>query len=245
VKSKTHLIALIAVIVYIPGFAQAAEPPEPKLTLISNVNIFDGKTEKLHKNMHVLVKDNLIETVSSEPLAVIQTDNVTMVDGGGRTLMPGLIDAHWHTQYVNAPLNVLMQSDFGYWNLIAAEGAEKTLMRGFTTVRDIGGNSFSIKKATDNGLIKGPRVYPSGASISQTSGHWDFRGPNDVPANPTDPLTYLEKNSIIMVADGVPDVIKRVREQLRMGATQIKLAAGGGVSSTYDPLDVGNIPSRS
>jgi imidazolonepropionase-like amidohydrolase len=183
-------------------------------------------------------RDNLIETVSSEPLAVIQTDNVTMVDGGGRTLMPGLIDAHWHTQYVNAPLNVLMQSDFGYWNLIAAEGAEKTLMRGFTTVRDIGGNSFSIKKATDNGLIKGPRVYPSGASISQTSGHWDFRGPNDVPANPTDPLTYLEKNSIIMVADGVPDVIKRVREQLRMGATQIKLAAGGGVSSTYDPLDV-------
>jgi imidazolonepropionase-like amidohydrolase len=95
-----------------------------------------------------------------------------------------------------------------------------------------------VKKATDEGMIVGPRVYPSGAPISQTSGHFDFRGPNDVPANPTHPLTYRERNSIVMIADGVPEVIKRVREQLRMGATQIKLAAGGGVSSLYDHLDV-------
>ena len=85
-RYKNLVIALLAFILCMPGFAQAAEPPEPKLTLISNVNIFDGKTEKLHKNMHVLVKDNQIETISSEPLAVIQTDNVTIINGGGRTL---------------------------------------------------------------------------------------------------------------------------------------------------------------
>ena len=215
-----------------------AETSAPRLTLISNVNIFDGETAKLHKNMHVLVEDNLIKTVSDEPLAVIQTDNVTIIDGGGRTLMPGLIDVHWHSVYANLSLAALLQSDFGYITLVAAKGASETLMRGFTTVRDIGGNCFAVKKATDQGLIVGPRVYPSGAPISQTSGHFDFRGPNDVPADLTFPLTYHERNSIVMIADGVPEVIKRVREQLRMGATQIKLAAGGGVSSLYDHLDV-------
>lgn len=92
IKSRTIVIVLLAVITSISGFAQAAEQPASKLTFISNVNVFDGKTEKLHENMYVLVKDNLIETVSNEPLAVIQTDNVTMIDGGGRTLMPGVIE---------------------------------------------------------------------------------------------------------------------------------------------------------
>ena len=106
---NAFVIALLAVVVCISGFARAAEQPSPKLTLISNVNIFDGKTEKLQKNMHVLVKDNLIETVSNEPLAVIQTDNVTMIDGGGRTLMPGLIDAHWHALFATIPMAKLLQ----------------------------------------------------------------------------------------------------------------------------------------
>jgi imidazolonepropionase-like amidohydrolase len=82
IRLNAFVIALVAVTFYISGFARAAEQPSPKLTLISNVDIFDGRTDKLHKNMHVLVKDNLIETVSNEPLAVIQTDNVTMIDGG-------------------------------------------------------------------------------------------------------------------------------------------------------------------
>ena len=106
--SNSIIGALLAIVLGFTGISQAAEQAAPKLTLISNVNIFDGKTEKLHKNMHVLVKDNLIETVSSEPLAVIQTDNVTMVDGGGRTLMPGMIDAHWHTYYANIGVGHLL-----------------------------------------------------------------------------------------------------------------------------------------
>ncbi len=95
-----------------------------------------------------------------------------------------------------------------------------------------------MKRATDEGLVDGPRIYPSGAAITQTSGHFDFRGPNDVPSNPDTPLDYLQRIGHMMIADGVPEVTKRTREALRMGASQIKAMAGGGVTSAYDPLDV-------
>jgi len=111
-------------------------------------------------------------------------------------------------------------------------------MRGFTTVRDVGGNSFGVKRAIDEGLAEGPRIYPSGAYIGQTSGHGDFRGPNDVPENPGLPLDYQQRVGNTLIADGVPEVIKRTREVLRMGASQVKAHGGGGVSSLYDPLDV-------
>lgn len=236
--AKIITAALLGSVFCFTSFSQAAEPADSKLTLISNVNIFDGENEKLHTNMHVLVKDNLIETVSDEPLAVIQTDNVTMIDGGGRTLMPGLIDVHWHTYYAYGAQSILFNGDMSEVAIIGFLGAEKTLMRGFTTVRDVGGNPFAVKKLTDTGQYPGPRMFPSGPPISQTSGHFDFRGKNDVPASNADPLSYWERNGLIMVADGVPEVIKRARENLRMGATQLKIAGGGGVSSTYDPLDV-------
>jgi imidazolonepropionase-like amidohydrolase len=112
------------------------------------------------------------------------------------------------------------------------------LLRGFTTVRDLGGSSFSLKRAIDAGYVKGPRIFPSGATISQTSGHGDFGAPTDVPKDPARPLSYIEKSGQTIVADGVDQVLMRTREQLRQGATQIKIMAGGGVSSNYDPLDV-------
>jgi len=215
----------------------AADFPS-EVTLFKNVNIFDGKNERLHKNMHVLVKDNLIEMVSSEPLAVIQTDNVTMIDGGGRTLMPGLIDMHWHSAYANIPMQVGLNTDLAYHTLIAAKGNTDVLLRGFTTVRDIGGNVFSLVKLTDAGMYDGPRIFPSGPSISQTSGHTDFRPSTAVPADQCAALVYMERAGHVMVADGVPEVLKRTREALRMGAAQIKINSGGGVSSSFDPLDV-------
>ena len=237
-RKNALIFALAAFIMCISVFAQAAEESAPSLTLISNVNIFDGKTEKLHKNMHVLVKDNLIETVSNEPLAVIQTDNVTMIDGGGRTLIPGLIDAHWHTYYANIPVSTLATGDMAEVGIAGMYGAKETLMRGFTTVRDIGGNSFAVKKFADAGTHPGPRMYISGPPISQTGGHFDFGGKNDVPSNSADALPYWERVGLVAIADGVPEVIKRTREILRMGATQIKIAGGGGVTSIYDPVDV-------
>ena len=238
-KTITRIVtgAVLATVCVYSSLTHAVEPLEPKLTLISNVNIFDGENEKLLRNMHVLVKDNLIETVSDEPLAVIQTDNVTMIDGGGRTLMPGLIDAHWHSLMSSMPLQTLLSSDISYMSLVGAKANEAVLMRGFTSVRDIGGNVFSLKKATDEGLINGPRIYPSGATISQTSGHADFRGPLEVPANNGAPLDYLQREGMTIIADGVPAVMQRSREILRKGASQLKVMAGGGVSSDYDPLD--------
>ena len=237
-KLGYQIAALLAVTIGMPASAQEAEPPAPKLTLISNVNVFDGKTDKLHEKMHVLVKGNLIETVSKEPLAIIQTDNVTVIDGAGRTLMPGLIDAHWHTMWNFSTISNTLGSSFGYLNIAAAKASGDTLMRGFTTVRDVGGNSFGVKRAIDEGLAEGPRIYPSGAVISQSGGHGDFRGPNDVPENPGTALDYQQRTGNLLIADGVPEVTKRTREVLRMGATQIKAMGGGGVGSLYDPLDV-------
>jgi len=140
---------------------------------------------------------------------------------------------HWHVMFNSPTMPVLLTADIGYLTLLGAQSAGDDLMRGFTTVRDVGGNSFAVKRAIDEGLIPGPRIYPSGPMISQSSGHSDNR-----PRNEPEHETYLEKNYMLAVADGIPDVMTTVRRNLRMGATQIKLAAGGGVSSDYDPLDV-------
>ena len=117
---------------------------------------------------------NLIERISAEPIEV-EAGQVEVIDGGGRVLMPGLIDAHWHAFMAATPQPVLMTADPSYLTLLAAQQAEATLMRGFTTVRDLGGPVFGLKRAIDEGVIVGPRIYPSGAMISQTSGHGDFR----------------------------------------------------------------------
>ena len=214
------------------GPALAQDAPQ---TLFTNVHVFDGLNEARIENAHVLVVGNVIRTVSTEPIAA---DGATVIDGGGRTLMPGLIDAHWHTMFNFSPVSNTLGSSFGYLNIAAARASGDTLMRGFTTVRDVGGNSFGVKRAIEEGLAEGPRIYPSGGYISQTAGHGDFRGPNDVPTNPADALDYQQRVGNTLIADGVPAVIHRTRENLRMGASQIKAMGGGGVSSLYDPLDV-------
>ena len=207
----------------------------PDVTLITNVNVFDGINEKLLKNVNVVITGNLITKVSEQPLAVA---GGTVIDGGGRTMIPGLIDMHWHSAYASIPMQVGLTSDHAYHLLIGAKSNERVLMRGFTTVRDVGGNVFSLAKLPDAGVYQGPRIFPSGPAISQTSGHTDFRPATAVPADPDAPLVYMERIGHVIVADGVPDVLKRTREALRMGATQIKINSGGGVSSSFDPLDV-------
>jgi imidazolonepropionase-like amidohydrolase len=110
-------------------------------------------------------------------------------------------------------------------------------MRGFTTVRDMGGPVFGLKRAIDEGTVIGPRIYPSGAFISQTSGHGDFRFPFEVPRTLGGPLSYSEVEGIAAIADSPDEVRLRTREQLRHGASQIKLMAGGGVASPYNPIE--------
>ncbi|MGH7841558.1 MAG: amidohydrolase family protein [Candidatus Binataceae bacterium] len=207
-------------------------------TLFENVRIFDGKKGTISPSSNVLVKGNVIARISAAPITVDKTQNATVVAGGGRVLMPGLIDAHWHAMMAAVPMQVLMVADIGYINLLAGKEAEATLMRGFTTVRDMGGPTFGLKRAIDQGAIAGPRIYPSGAFISQTGGHGDFRMPYEIPRTIGEPLSHFEKMGVTAIADGQDEVLLRTREQLMKGASQIKLMAGGGVASPYDPLDV-------
>ncbi len=214
--------------------APGAAPGKP--IAFTNVRVFDGKSDALRDGLTVIVEGDAIRAVEDKgnpPGA-----DMEVIDGGGRTLTPGLIDAHWHAMMAAMPLQQLLTADIGYINIVAADQAEKTLMRGFTTVRDMAGPAFGLKRAIDSGLIAGPRIWPSGAMISQTGGHGDFRLPYEVPAPFDAPLSHGETLGGGMIADGVPQVLKRVREQLMLGASQVKLAAGGGVSSNYDPLDV-------
>lgn len=227
---------LLAALFCVTPAAYAAEPPA--LTLFENVRVFDGKSERLEEGMNVLVRGNTIEKISKDPLSTDGTPSVQVIAGGGRTLMPGLIDAHWHAMLVRPTPAALLTDDVGYLNLVAGAEARDTLMRGFTTVRDVGGPSFGLKRAIDEGIVAGPRIFPSGAIISVTSGHGDFRQANELPRVVGAPQSRQEQTGASMIADSPDEVRVRVREQLLKGASQIKLTAGGGVASPNSPLDV-------
>jgi imidazolonepropionase-like amidohydrolase len=214
-----------------------AQTPLPASTVIQNVRIFDGTGGQLSGPSHVLVRGNRIERISSTPIASDRRADTVLIEGGGRTLMPGLIDMHWHTMLVRPTHAALLTADIGHLNLVAGAEATATLMRGFTTVRDMGGPAFGLKRAIDEGTIVGPRIYPSGAIITVTSGHGDFRQSFELPRVIGAPLSRGEQLGAAMIADSPDEVRVRVREQLLQGATQIKLTAGGGVASPNSPLD--------
>ena len=220
-----------------PPPAAATSGESRSVTLFQNVRIFPGKGSELSGPSHVLVRGNQIEKISSQPIPTDRRGDTVIIDGAGRTLMPGLIDAHTHMMFANLPQMVLMTSDITYSAVVAAKGANEMLLRGFTSGRDVGGPIFGLKRAIDQGIVPGPRIWPSGATISQTAGHGDFRMPNDFPSRPGD-HSFAERVNATAIADGVPAVLQRTREQLAMGASQIKVMAGGGVASLYDPLDV-------
>src|SRR5262249_48629750 len=173
----------------------------------------------------------------TDPIPTDRSATTTLIDGGGRTLMPGLIDAHWHAMFIRVtPAQSF--GDVGYNNLVAGAEATDTLMRGFTTVRDLGGPTFGLKTAIDEGVLNGPRIYPSGAIITVTSGHGDFRQLTDLPRTIGGMLTRMEQIGGAMGADSPDGVCVRVREQLMQGGSQIKLTASGGGSSPFPPIPV-------
>ena len=206
-------------------------------TLFQNVRIFDGKSAALSALSNVLVRNNTIERISVNPITIEPNANVHVMEANGRVLMPGFIDAHWHAFMAATPQILAMTADPSYLHLLAARQAEATLMRGFTTVRDLGGPVFGLKRAIDEGVVIGPRIYPSGAFISQTSGHGDFRFPFEVPRMLGGSLSHSEVVGVAAIADSPDEVRLRAREQLRQGASQIKLMAGGGVASPYNPIE--------
>ena len=242
------LAALALALALAAAGAVQAHMPAPQLpaaptaktttsTLFQNVRVFNGTSATLSGPSYVLVKGNTIAQISATPLDAAATAGAQVIDGHGRTLMPGLIDAHWHSMMAAPPLNALVGGDTRYLTVIAAAESTRTLMRGFTTVRDVGGNVFGLKQAVDEGVVPGPRIYPSGAMISVTSGHGDFRQAGDLPRKQGAPGAVGDKDGDSAIADSPDEVRMRVREQLMRGASQIKLTAGGGVSSPHSPLD--------
>ncbi len=233
-----------------PGLAQyealelgPEEPAAPALpaggvTLFQNVRIFDGKNAALSAPSSVLVRGNIIERISANPAATEAGAGVHVIDAQRARADAGpdrraLAYVHGGGALPRSSLT----ADPGYLNLLAARQAEATLMRGFTTIRDMGGPVFGLKRAIDEGVTVGPRIYPSGAMISQTSGHGDFRARYEVPRTLGGPLSQSEIAGIAAIADSPDEVRLRAREQLRQGASQIKLMAGGGVNSPHNPIE--------
>lgn len=207
--------------------------PQNKI-LIKNVNVWDGSSDKLDQNRGVLIEDNLIVKVGK---SIAEPDGAIVIDGGGKTLIPGLSDVHVHLSANMASSEARNDAHWMYTSIRTAKAAENFLMLGFTTVRDLGGPVFGIKRAVDEDLTPGPRIYPSGAYISQTSGHGDMRRGNEPSVHlsggqmhPADLLGWA------FVVDGVPEVLKAARENLRKGASQLKVMAGGGIASDFDPI---------
>lgn len=199
------------------------------ITVLENTCIFDGHSEDLLGDHHIVIEEGRIREVTSSRPAFAEA---RVIDCGGRYVMPGLIDAHFHAY---TPSFDVWGNDHMPPALISSHAAkilEDCLLRGFTTVRDAAGGDIGLRMAIEQGLIKGPRFFFSGKAISQTGGHGDFR-----PGNQVD-LCACESysGSISVVADGVDEMRKTVREQLRKGATQIKLFVSGGVVSPTDPL---------
>ncbi len=236
---RAFITTLLLTGIGLPSAVRAQGSPQAggAVTLFENVRIFDGKGAALSASSHVLVRGNVIERISTTPIAVDRRADTRIIDGGGRTLMPGLIDNHWHATLARVtPVQAF--GDITYNSLQAGAEATDTLMRGFTTIRDLGGPTFGLKTAIDEGIVNGPRIYPSGAVITVTSGHGDFRQLTDLPRTIGGMLTRMEQLGGAMVADSPDEVRVRVREQLMQGASQIKLTAGGGVSSPFSPIDV-------
>ena len=239
-KIKLKSIRLLGTTLLAAAFmvtgAIAQDEDQPNRIMFTNVNVFDGVSETLDMNTSVLVEDNLIKSIGS---SIALPEGVEVIDGGGRTLMPGLIDSHVHLLYSSTPDSIPGREAMR-WDQLAAIGvvsAHEFLADGFTTVRDAGAMYDGIKKVIDQGLLEGPRIYPSGGVLSQTSGHADWRAVSQ--RQPT--IAGVQDNNLgrlglMHLVDGVDEVIRATRQNLSQGATQIKMTTGGGISSTLDPL---------
>ncbi len=216
--------------------------PGPATLIITNARLFDGRSDQLREGVDIVIAGNRIAAINpagTTPLPAAAPGpgpGPRIIDARGRVAIPGLIDAHVHPT-IAVGLSTLRDNDANYIALRSAEEARKILLRGFTSIRDMGGPSFGLRQAIDEGHAEGPRIFPSGALISQTSGHGDFRARNQPSRRLSGIEDAAERLGYGVVADGPDEVLTAVREQLRQGATQIKVMGGGGISSMYDPID--------
>ena len=202
--------------------------------VIENVRVFDGVNDGLSGPTNILIVGNEISRISPDAAA---DGDATVIDGSGRVVMPGMVDSHVHLTLSGVTFPEILFQRSSYQTIQSVKISHDTLMNGVTTVRDMAGDTFGLKRAIDEGLIPGPRIYPSGAMITQTSGHGDFRLPVEQHPAFGGPQSVPDRKGMGKIVDGVPLVLAATREQLRLGASQIKLAISGSVSGINDPLD--------
>ncbi|HXC89605.1 MAG TPA: amidohydrolase family protein [Stellaceae bacterium] len=200
--------------------------------VFANCAVLDGTRAERREDHHVLVEGGVIREVADRP---IRSAAAETIDLNGATLMPGLIDAHVHVIAVDHVLARLSEQPASLVALRAARVLEGMLMRGFTTVRDAGGADGGLAQAVEDGLVRGPRVFPSGQALSQTGGHGDLR-PRTRSTSVVACACCEGGAALARIADGVAECRRAARDELRKGATQIKIMASGGVASPYDPV---------
>ncbi|WP_075351614.1 metal-dependent hydrolase family protein [Algoriphagus marinus] len=232
---KKSVLILWSLFFLIQGISKSQDL---SVVVFENVRVFDGKSEELTPVVNVLVEGNKIKSISPTNIEIMP--GAKRIQGNGKTLMPGLIDVHVHMAFGALTMKEMMSPMLSEGVIVekTSKGAEEMLLRGFTSVRDAGGPIFPLKMAIDAGKFKGPRIWPSGATISQTAGHGDFRTPEEKSRRFFGEPSRAERYNATFIADGRDEVLTATRENLRFGASQIKLMAGGGTSSAYDPVDV-------
>ena len=213
-------LLFLSIVVFLFALKTNGQQKAPKKTILfTNVMVFDGTTNQLLKR-DVLIENNLIKQVSEEALAVIQTDNVTVIDGKGMTLMPGLIDSHVHFNLqMPGGIPAVEGETWEYIATYAASAAREHLYNGFTTARDMGGMHDGMRKVIEAGALEGPRLYLAGGFLSQTSGHGDFRFKSTYNASESNTVRL----GISRIVDGRDEMLKATRQNLSLGADYFKV----------------------
>ena len=235
-KRQGILLALLASSI-LAGSAALAQDSSTSATLITGARIFDGVGPDLIDGQDVLIEDGMISKIGA---GLAATDGTRIIEAEGRIMTPGFIDAHYHLSLCNVPLMDMAGSgapDLDYIGIKASKAAEEALMRGFTSLRDVGGASWGAKLASDRGEIAGPRVWPSLRTISQFGGHGDANPRFMNPREFGGPENNLERLGYSRIVNGRDDVLAAVRENLKRGASQIKMHLAGGVGTEFDPID--------
>ena len=227
-KKSSKAILLLCFLLFVSHGITAQE--EKTIILITNVKVWDGVSDKTISS-DVLIENNKFKEIKSNIKA---PNGATVIDGQGGTLIPGLIDMHMHLMLWGGTTEGTYNYDAYAQGARAKVMMDRLINMGYTTIRDIGGNSLSIAKLIQEGKLDGPRIYSSGPVISQTGGHGDWGPSNEGPGEGN----YQTMTQNTHVVDGVPEVLKATRWNFRNGANFIKVMAGGGVASTFDPLNM-------
>jgi imidazolonepropionase-like amidohydrolase len=235
-KNMFYTIMVVTALVVAMAIPQAQAKKQkkeaPTQVLITNVKVWDGTSDTVKKGVDVLVEGNKIKRIGK-----IKAPKAVKIDGKGGTLTPGLIDMHQHLM-LNGGTGAGNNWDAYVQGAHASRAAEYLLRSGFTTIRDIAGNSLGIKRAVNSGVLPGPRIYSSGPALGPTGGHSDWGSWVAAPGEEN----YQIKVQNTMVVNGVDEWLRAGRWILRNGGDFLKVMSGGGVASTFDPIDL-NSPS--